>query len=184
MDRRRFIILDRDGTLIEERHYLSDPKEVCLISGSGEALRQLQSVGFGLVVATNQSAVGRGFFDMDRLHAIHNRLLELLQNEGVCLDGIYVCTHTPEDSCKCRKPELGLMRRAVAELGFDPKLSFMIGDNAVDIEFGRRACATTILVRTGYGREVEKAGEAAPDYVADNLLGAVNVIQSIIATEI
>ena len=180
-NRRRFVIMDRDGTVIQERHYLSRPEDVELIPGAAEALKRLSSLGLGLIIVTNQSAVARGLFDLQRLAFIHRRLEKLLENEGVRLDGIYVCTHKPEDGCKCRKPELGLMEHAAGELGFEPGSSFMIGDKALDVEFGRRAGATTILVRTGYGAEVEQAKSAAPDYVTDNLLGAAGIICKILA---
>ena len=93
----RFVILDRDGTIIVERCYLSDPAQVELIPGAGAALRQLSEIGLGLVVITNQSGIGRGYFDRSRLDLIHRRLCELLEAEGVRLDGIYTCPHVPED---------------------------------------------------------------------------------------
>src|SRR5687768_18257619 len=98
---RRFIVLDRDGTIVEEREYLSQPEQVKLIPSAGAALRELQQMGFGLVVITNQSGVGRGIFDQDQLDLIHERLKQLLDREGVHLDGLYVCPHKPDDHCSC-----------------------------------------------------------------------------------
>lgn len=181
MKKRRFVILDRDGTVIEECYYLSDPERVKLIPGVAEALGQIRLLGLGIIMVTNQSAVGRGFFDMARLHAIHAKVEFLLQNEGIHLDGIYVCTHTPEDRCRCRKPETGLAERAVQDFGFDPEASFVIGDKDIDIEFGKRSGATAILVRTGYGTETEKKAVASPDYIVDDLSGAVSIIRKIIS---
>jgi len=177
---RRFVVLDRDGTIIEEREYLSEPGQVKLISGVPAALRELRRMGFGLVVITNQSGIGRGFFDLDQLQQVHQRLEELLRAEGIDLDGVYVCPHAPEDDCACRKPKLGLLQKASEDLGFHMASSVVIGDKASDIEMGRAAGALTILVRTGYGAEFEN--EVAADYVVDDLAAAVELIRSRIIT--
>ncbi len=183
MKRRRFAVLDRDGTIIVERQYLSDPRQVELIPGAASGLRRLCEMGLGLAVVTNQSAIGRGFFDKEQLNRIHQRLDDLLEEAGVHLDGIYVCPHTPEDNCGCRKPQQGLVELAAQELNFDPSTSFVIGDKACDIELGQRVGATTFLVRTGYGAEVADEGIVTPDYVVDDVRAAVPVIQGILAAE-
>jgi D-glycero-D-manno-heptose 1,7-bisphosphate phosphatase len=167
---RRFIVLDRDGTIIEEREYLSQPEQVTLIPGAGAALRELQQMGFGLVVITNQSGIARGFFDHGQLERIHRRLEQLLEREGVHLDGVYVCPHVPDDDCDCRKPKLGLLQRAAKDLGFSLEGIIVIGDKASDMEMGRTAGALTFLVRTGYGAQVET--EAAADFVVNDLAAA------------
>ncbi len=182
MQRRRFIVLDRDGTLIEECEYLSQPEQVTLISGAAAALRELQRMGFGLVVVTNQSGLARGFFDEEQLKRIHERLEQLLEREGVRLDGFYVCPHTPDDDCDCRKPKLGLLQKAAAELDFSLEDSIVIGDKPCDVDMGRVAGATTFLVRTGYGAEVAAAHAAAVDYVVDDLSAAVEVIRQLVRT--
>jgi histidinol-phosphate phosphatase family protein len=171
---RRFVVLDRDGTIIEERDYLSQPEQVTLIPGAAAALRELQQMGFGLVVITNQSAIGRGFFDQCQLERIHQHLEQLLEREGVHLDGLYVCPHKPEDDCGCRKPKLGLLEQAAKELGFTPQNSIVIGDKACDIDMGRMAGALTFLVRTGYGAQFENG--AAADFVVDDLSVATRSI--------
>lgn len=178
---RPFVLLDRDGVIIEERIYLADPAGVALVPGAGLALKELAGLGCGLVVITNQAGVGRGFFDGAALDRVHARLAELLANEGVRLDGIYVCPHHPNDGCACRKPKTGLLEQARREHGFDPAKSFVVGDKAIDVEFGKNAGATTLLVRTGYGREVEAAGRAGADYVVDDLPAVAAVIRSILA---
>ena len=116
---RRFVLLDRDGTLIVEKNYLSDPDQVELIPGAAAGLRRLAGCGLGLVVLTNQSGIGRGFFDEAKLAEIHQRLTGLLRTERVELDGIYFCPHHPDQACGCRKPQPELALRAAAELGFD-----------------------------------------------------------------
>ena len=171
---RRFVVLDRDGTILEERKYLSDPEEAKLIPGVGAALRDLRKMGFGLVVITNQSGIGRGFFDHAQLARVHERLQELLDSEGVHLDRLYVCPHKPDDGCNCRKPKIGLLQKAAEDLGFRPEDTIVIGDKASDIEMGRAAGALTLLVRTGYGAQFESEIEA--DCVVDDLVAAAEAI--------
>ena len=183
MKRRRFVVLDRDGTIIVERQYLSDPRQVELIPGAASGLRQLSEMGLGLVVITNQSAVGRGFFDQARLDLIHQRLYELLEVEGVHLDGIYVCPHRPEDDCPCRKPRPGLLELAAQEMDFDSQACFVIGDKVCDIEVGQRVGATTFLVRTGYGDQVAAKTTANPDYVVDDVWDAARVIERLLSAD-
>lgn len=160
-----------------ERHYLSDPDEVELLPGAAQGLRSMRGMGFGLVVVTNQSPIGRGMFGPDRLHLIHQRLVELLRQEKVKLDGIYFCPHTPEDECSCRKPRPGMIERAARELGFFPDNCFMIGDKQCDIEAGLRCGATPILVRTGYGAQVEASKQVVSCHIADDLVGASKIIK-------
>jgi D-glycero-D-manno-heptose 1,7-bisphosphate phosphatase len=178
---RRFIVLDRDGTVIEEREYLSDPEQVRLIPGVGAALRELREMGFGLVVITNQSGVGRGFFNQDQLERIHQHLSQLLDREGVHLDGLYVCPHKLDDDCNCRKPKLGLLQKAAEDLGFRIDNIIVIGDKESDIEMGRAAGALTFLVRTGYGAQIEN--EAAADFVVDDLAAATASIRRLAVTD-
>jgi D-glycero-D-manno-heptose 1,7-bisphosphate phosphatase len=131
-------------------------------------------MGYGLIVITNQSGIERGCFDRGQLQRVHERLAELLQAEDIHLDGLYVCPHTPEDDCSCRKPKLGLLQKAADDLGFRLENSIVIGGKASDIEMGRTAGAMTFLVRTGYGARFEN--EVAGDYVVDDLAAAVRVL--------
>ena len=173
---RRAVILDRDGTVIVERHYLSDPDQVELIPGVAIALRQLRQMGLRLVILTNQSGIGRGLFDANQVEAVHQRMCALLAAEGVQLDGIFYCPHTPQDGCACRKPAPGLVEHAAQQLGFDPQASIVIGDKACDMELGRGVGATTLLVQTGYGRQMVQDCQAHTDYVVDDLPAAIPVI--------
>ena len=177
----RCVVLDRDGTIIVERHYLSDADQVELISGVAEGLRQLRKLGLGLVVVTNQSGVGRGLFDKIRLDLIHQRMCELLEAGGVHLDGVYYCPHTANDDCECRKPRTGLIELAARELDFDLQATFVIGDKPCDIELGRRVGATTILVRTGYGAKVIAQAPVTCDYVVDDVGQAAQVIARLLS---
>jgi D-glycero-D-manno-heptose 1,7-bisphosphate phosphatase len=174
------ILLDRDGTINVERNYLSHPDEVELLPGAAEGLRLMQDRGATLVVITNQSGIGRGYFDETRLDAIHDRLRSLLEDQGVRLETkIYVCPHHPDDGCVCRKPAGGLVDQAAAEIGFEPEVAFVIGDKASDIEMGQRFGATTILVRTGYGAAEEAQRSVWPDFVVEDLVEAAELVDSI-----
>jgi len=172
MSRRRFVILDRDGTLIVERNYLSSPDGVQLLPEVLTGLGLLQELGLGLVVITNQSGIGRGYFDMLRVEAIHARMNELLATGGVKLDGIYCCPHLPEDHCSCRKPSPGLLLRAALEHDFAPEECIVIGDKPCDITLGRAVGAITILVTTGYGASFAASGTTADAIVEDFGLAA------------
>ena len=130
-----------------------------------------------MVVVTNQSAIGRGYFDHDTLERIHNRLLALLAAEGATVDRIYVCPHRPDEGCECRKPGPALLEQAARDFQADLTQAFVIGDKSIDIETGRRVGATTLLVRTGYGAEVAAQGGAGADYVVDDLAEAAAVIE-------
>src|SRR5207244_3957979 len=148
---RPFVFLDRDGTLMMEKGYLSDPQCVELIDGAAAALRRLREGGFGIAIVTNQSAVGRGYFGMERVDAVHRRLGDLLASQGAFLDAIYVCPHRPEEECACRKPGIAMIEDAAREHAIDLRASFIIGDKESDVDCGRNAGVPVILVRTGYG---------------------------------
>ena len=160
---RPLVLLDRDGTINVDTHYLSRPDEVVLLPGVLEGLRQLQEAGLPLVIVTNQSAIGRGFLTELGLEAIHRRLLTLLSEGGVTIDLIYYCPHRPEEMCNCRKPHPELALRAAAELEGDLHRSFMVGDRPCDIEFGRTIGARTLLVGTGKGATYDFSTGPIPD---------------------
>ena len=173
---KRFVVLDRDGTLIVERNYLSDPEQVELVKNAAAGLRRFRELGFGLLVATNQSGVGRGFFTKETVDRVHARMIQLLAREGVTIDDIYVCPHAPEDDCACRKPKPGLVLQAAADLSFDPAECIYIGDKASDVELGQKLGGAGILVLTGYGQAHYETGRTHPDFVAADLLEAAESV--------
>ena len=173
---RPFVFLDRDGTLIVERDYLSDPEQVELTPGAAAALRRLHEANFGVALITNQSGVGRGYFPLEQVALIHERIQRLLAIDGAALDAIYVCPHHPDENCACRKPGIELIERASRDYAIDRGGSFFIGDKESDIRCGERAGLRTILVRTGYGASIEPEIGPIATAVAANLAGAVDFI--------
>ena len=167
--RKGLVVVDRDGTLIAERHYLADPQGVELLPGVVDGLRAFAAQGYELAVVTNQSGIGRGLFDERALQAVHAELRRQLAASGIELRGIWYCPHHPELGCRCRKPEPALLEHALHDLGYAPSECLVVGDKACDIELGQRLGIRTALVRTGYGRGTEQDGLCAPDVVVDGL---------------
>lgn len=131
------LFLDRDGTLIVNKHYLSDPDGIEFMPDAVAGLRRFRAMGYALVMVSNQSGIGRGYFSDEQVQAIHRRLQELLSAEGITLDAIYYCPHAPEAQCRCRKPAVGMLERACTEHDFDRKHALMIGDGQVDVLLAR-----------------------------------------------
>lgn len=179
---RRFVLLDRDGTINEEVGYVLTPEELRLIPGALEGLRELRELGLGLVVVTNQSPIGRGTLTQAGLDEVHARLRELLAEGGVELDGIEHCPHLPDDGCACRKPGTAMVERAALSHGFAPAEAWVVGDHAGDMRLGRAIGARTILVLTGHGREERGAAELFADRVVADLGEAAAVIRDEVLT--
>ena len=179
----RFALVDRDGTINEERHHLATPEEVTLIPGSADALVRLRELGLGIVVVTNQAEVGRGNLASADLDRINERLTTLLADRGATVDAIEVCPHRPEDGCDCRKPKPGMALRAAEHFGFAPESSVVIGDHLADLGMGRAIGATTILVRSGHGADAEPDAGDLADHVTDDLAGAVAIIAGLVGKE-
>ena len=156
MTARRAVFLDRDGTLNEDIGYPADFRQVHIYPAAFEAVRRLRRAGFVPAVVTHQSGIARGYFDERDLADLHARFLEEFARQGAPLEAIYACPHgdAPEGdgSCSCAKPRPDLGRRAARELGLDLSASYMVGDKAADVLFGRNIGATPVLVLTGYGR--------------------------------
>ena len=174
------IFLDRDGTLNRDTGYVKTPEELEPFPGSVEAVARLKRAGACVVLTTNQSGVARGFFTTAELEAIHARLRVLLEVGGASLDAIYYCPHHPDDGCSCRKPETGLVDRAVSDLGLDPSRAYVVGDQNRDVELARRIGARSVLVTTGptsqEALDLMKSGGVLPDHVAAGLEEAVDWI--------
>lgn len=151
------IILDRDGTIIKDKHYLSDPDGVELLPGAASALRILNLAGADLFIVTNQSGIGRGYFDEPAYAACSDKLLSLLEQEGIGIKHTTYCPHAPEENCLCRKPAAGMWEEIRSKFQLSPSRTVMIGDKMDDIRFGiNNNFAASILVLTGHGKETAK----------------------------
>lgn len=161
------VFLDRDGTVIVDRGYLDCEEGVELLEGAGRALRVLATAGFRLVLITNQSGIGRGYFTKATVDRQHERLTQLLAPYGVTFDAIEMCPHAPEEKCTCRKPRPALILHAAHALNIRLEESYMVGDKATDVEAGRHAGCHSIILGT------HVAGAA---YAATSLLDAAHFI--------
>lgn len=171
MDKSPAVFFDRDGTLMQEVEYCSDPASVSVFSGVHDALARLKSAGFKNIIVTNQSGIGRGFFSEEQYHAVH---AELIRQIGTGLiDATYYCPAAPEENSPRRKPAPTMIFEAVADQNIDLARSFIVGDKPSDIDCGRYAGVRTILVKTGYG---SKATDCHPDFSAKDVVAAVDFI--------
>ena len=154
------LLLDRDGTVIKDKHYLADPEGVELLPGVGEALGLLAQRGVRFFLVSNQSGVGRGYFPLESVLACNNRLAELLQPYGLHFSGMQFCPHAPEENCACRKPGTGMWDALRIRHKLAPESTLMVGDKPEDMAFAARAgLAGRILVLSGKGRDtMEKLG--------------------------
>lgn len=173
------VFLDRDGTLIEDRDYLSRPEEVVIFPGVPQALRRLTNAGFKLVIVTNQSGVGRGYFTLADVENVHRHLLHELQRHGVRFEKIYMAPEAPDQASRGRKPSPQFLFDARDELGVDLQQCYIVGDKLGDLACGWNAgLKRAILVRTGYGAKVEaqRTPEVARAVVVDDLSAAAEWI--------
>ena len=177
----RLIILDRDGVINEDSDdYIKSPEEYIPIPGSLEAIARLNQAGYTVVVASNQSGIGRGYFDVNTLNAMHDKLKRLLAEVQGHVDGIFYCPHTPEDHCDCRKPAPGLYHQISQQFHVDLTGVPVIGDSLRDIESARAVGAQPVLVRTGKGMRSLAAGKGLDGVpVYDDLASAVDAIVNI-----
>ncbi|MDD5657124.1 MAG: HAD-IIIA family hydrolase [Elusimicrobia bacterium] len=178
MKGQRAVFLDRDGVIVEEVDYLRRLDQLRLLPGSAVAIRRLRAAGLKVVVVTNQSAVGRGWLSLPALRRIHAALRRRLGARGARLDAIYFCPHLPAAggrACACRKPALGLLRRARRRFGLDFKRSYFIGDSTTDLRTARAAGCAAVLVRTGKGGR-DGRYRVKPDRVCRDLAAAADWI--------
>ncbi|MCX6000364.1 MAG: D-glycero-beta-D-manno-heptose 1,7-bisphosphate 7-phosphatase [Chloroflexi bacterium] len=172
----RAVFLDRDDTIAEDVPYCSRVEDFHILPRVPESIRLLNDYGFKVAVVTNQSGLARGYFTKETLALIHQKMCDDLAEHGARVDGIYVCPHHPDDGCECRKPKPTLLLRAAEEMGVVLHFSYMVGDDAKDIEAGRAASCRTVLLRTRSKRPDKVTGMVQPDYVTDSLYEAVQWI--------
>jgi len=181
----KLIILDRDGVINEDSPaYIKSPAEWHPIAGSLEAIAKLKQAGYTVIVVTNQSGVGRGYFTLEDLDAMHHKMQQKLEKLGGKVDRIYFCSHTPDDNCDCRKPKIGMFKQIMHDYGIDLNGVINVGDSLRDIQAGQVVACRNILVLTGKGKRTRQENpkldaEIFPDLAAavDNLLQEINPTQ-------
>jgi len=168
----RAVFLDRDGTLIVEKNYLHRPEEVELFPGAGAALKRLADAGFKLLVVTNQSGIGRGYFTLADAERVNEKVADELARDGVRFAKTYIAPEAPDQPSRGRKPSPQFLFDARDEFGLNLAECFMVGDKLIDLECGWNAgVRQSILVRTGYGAELERQSpdRVLPAVVVDGL---------------
>ena len=180
---RRAVFLDRDGTINVEKDYLHKIEDFEFIPGAPEAIKRLKDAGFLVIVVSNQSGVGRGYFDEHAVEKLHRYVQSELAGHNTSIDAFYFCPHHPEKGignykivCDCRKGEPGMLLQAAKEYDVDLQKSFMIGDKLADIEAGHRAGCQVLLVLTGYGERVASKPELSLVEKCQNLDSAASLI--------
>jgi D-glycero-D-manno-heptose 1,7-bisphosphate phosphatase len=155
----KLVILDRDGVInVDSDHFIKSPAEWKPIPGSIEAIARLNQNGYRVVLATNQSGIGRGLFDMATLNAINDKMMELIFREGGRIDAIFFCPCTAEQNCHCRKPDTGMFEDIAARYHQGLTGVPAIGDSLRDLEAGAKAGCQPILVLTGKGKKTRDKG--------------------------
>jgi histidinol-phosphate phosphatase family protein len=170
------VFLDRDGTLIVERHYLRDVELVALEEGVADGLIRLQQHGHALIVVSNQSGIGRGLFTVDDAQRVNARIAALLRPFGIEILAWYTCPHAPETACECRKPLPGMPFKASRDWQLELAGSYVVGDKQCDLELADAIGGTGILVTTGHGREALAWAERTSRTVCTGLADAADHI--------
>jgi len=176
----KLVILDRDGVInADSDEYIKSASEWVPIPGSLEAIARLKRAQYQVVVATNQSGVARGLFDIDTLNTIHMKMIQAIRQRGAELDGIFFCPHGPDDGCSCRKPKAGLLDEIADRLKVNLHGVYAVGDSERDILAARKVGAQPVLVLTGKGKKTVKNSSHISDVpVYKNLADFVDTLLS------
>jgi len=182
VNKNKAVFLDRDGTIVVHEHYLSSPDQLKLLPNAAEGIRLFKKSGYLVIVITNQSGIARGFFDEKQLTLIHKELMSILKEEGITIDDIYYCPHHSEGvieqytlDCDCRKPKPKMLLNAAKQHNIDLTQSLMIGDSEVDMQAGKNAGCTSLLIRNGCTDSTNTASITMMDYVVKDLLEAARL---------
>ncbi|MEG9429539.1 MAG: HAD-IIIA family hydrolase [Christensenellaceae bacterium] len=181
-NKQKAIFLDRDGTINKYKGFITDINDLELLPGVPDAIKKINASGYLAIIVSNQPVIARGECTFDEVNAMFDKIETLLGKSGAYIDGIYYCPHHPHSGydgevkelkikCDCRKPEIGMLKKAEKDFNLDLKKCIMIGDGELDVKTGKNAGIPTVLVKTGIKEELS----IAPDYYADNLLSAVNI---------
>lgn len=181
------VFLDRDGTINQDKGYISNPAQIEIIPESAEAIKRLNNADCRVFGVSNQSGVARGYYSTNDVSAVNKKVIELTARAGGVIEEIFYCPHHPEGKvekysfkCDCRKPATGMIRQIEDKYGFKIERTAVVGDKASDVGLGRSIGAKTILVATGFGveerKKIELSGVAPPDFYAADLAEAVDYI--------
>lgn len=188
-EKRPVIFLDRDGTINEEVNYLHRPEDLKILPGAAEAISRFNQAGFLVIVITNQAGIGRGYYTQQDMEKLNEYMNQVLAEQNAHIDGFYFCPHHPEHGigeykkvCDCRKPGIGMFRQAEQDFSIEKAHSYMIGDKLIDTQAGHNYGVSSILVGTGYGKELfenqcqGKRRTTNYEYYAENLMEAADWI--------
>jgi D-glycero-D-manno-heptose 1,7-bisphosphate phosphatase len=161
---KKLVILDRDGVInVDSDAFIKSPDEWVAIPGSLEAIARLNQAGYRVAIASNQSGIGRGLFDMAALNAMHEKMNRAAAAVGGRIDAVFFCPHTQEDECECRKPKPGMLQQIVERFEIDPEDTPMVGDSLRDLQAGAALGLAPHLVLTGKGQKTLAAGNLPPN---------------------
>jgi D-glycero-D-manno-heptose 1,7-bisphosphate phosphatase len=175
-----YLLLDLDGTIIVDKHYLSDYRKVELLPGAAEGLLKLKDLGIKFIIITNQSGLARRYFSKEDLFNIHKRVVEMLNDKGIQIEDLFFCPHHPDDNCQCRKPGTKLAEDAAQKYDFDFKKSFVIGDKKSDIILGNKIGAITFFIKSDEQKIVMESDDSIPDFIVNNINDAALIIKSLL----
>ena len=174
------VFLDRDGVLIEDVGYLKNPEDIIIMPNSIEALKILKAAGFLLIIVTNQAGIAKGFFSMEDLAAVHEKLSKIYENNGIIIDDLYFCPHHEKGTvepynikCSCRKPETGMVLKSVEKFNIDTDKSFMIGDKDSDIVLAKNSGLKSFYIQNSMYEHDENV---VPDFYVKDLMEAAEII--------
>jgi histidinol-phosphate phosphatase family protein len=166
------VFFDLDGTICKDVHYCRQPEDFVLMKDAGRVIRSLNSRFIKVIIITNQSGIGRGYFSEEDLEDIHNKMKKDLERENAFVDGIYFCPHRPDDNCACRKPKTLLVKQAVSDFNINITKSYMVGDSITDIELGNNIGCKTILI----SRALSNDEMVCPDFKVKNIADILDII--------
>ncbi len=177
----QIVFIDRDGVINIDPigDYVKSWKEFRFEKDALESLKRIQALGFEMIIVSNQAGIGEGIYSELALWDIHEKMLGEFEKKGIRIRATYYCLHGKQAGCACRKPEIGLFKKAVEGITYDPRRTFFIGDKATDVEAGKRFGIRTLFVRTGHGKkdEAKLTGALWPDYIVDRFLDAVAILK-------
>lgn len=168
MKMNKAVFLDRDGVINKDCGFVASIDKFEFLPRVFSSLKQLTDAGLMLVIITDQTGIGKGYYNLEDMEKVHNHMLKEMKKHDIKIAGIYACTHAPEDKCNCRKPNIEFFKRAEEELNLNLEMCYMIGDKTKDIQAGKNAGTKTVLVLTGIAGK-DKEYDAPPDFVAKGL---------------